>query len=84
MALQITKTENGIRIGENFIYAPQTIISGIINLQAHIGAEMAYDRGNILSIDFPGEYDIGGVIINTFLGNGEKLNHLIVDGEEKF
>lgn len=84
MALQITKTENGIRIGEDFIYAPQTIISGIINLQTHIGSEMAYDRGNILSIDFPGEYDIGGVIINTFLGNGDKLNHLIINGEEKF
>ena len=84
MALRITKTENGVKIGDEFIYAPQTIVSGIINLQTDIGTEMAYDRGNILSIDFPGEYDIGGVLITTFLGKGDKLNHLIISESEKF
>jgi hypothetical protein len=53
-------------------------------LQTKIGAEMAYDRENILSIEFPGEYDIGGVMITTFLGQGNQLNHLIINGSERF
>ncbi|MDR3168532.1 MAG: hypothetical protein LBU27_01950 [Candidatus Peribacteria bacterium] len=53
MALTITKTENGILIGKRFIFNPQALVSGIINLKATIGEEMAYDRGNLLAIDFP-------------------------------
>ncbi|MDR0607310.1 MAG: hypothetical protein LBG52_02930 [Candidatus Peribacteria bacterium] len=84
MALTITKTENGITIGERFIFNPQEVVSGIINLKATIGTEMAYDRGNLLSIDFPGEYDIDGILINAYLGKGEKLNFLIVSEAERF
>lgn len=84
MKLEIKKTDNGIRIGEHFIYAPQTVVSWIINLHPIIGAEMAYDRGGLLSIDFPGEYDISGTIISVFAGNGEKLNYLISHETGKF
>jgi hypothetical protein len=66
MSITITATENGTTIGETIVFDPHTIISGIINLQAMIGEEMAYDRGNLLSIDFPGEYDIGGSLINVY------------------
>ena len=45
---------------------------------------MAYDRGNLLSIDFPGEYDIGGTLINAYVGNGDKLNYVIIDEDERF
>ena len=38
---------------------------------------MAYDRGNLLSIDFPGEYDIGWALIKVFAWNWNKLNFLI-------
>jgi hypothetical protein len=83
MNLQITTTENGTRIGENIIFNPQTIVSGIINLQAEVGEEMAYDRGNLLSIDFPGEYDIGGTLINAYVGTNGKLNYLIINEDTK-
>lgn len=84
MALTITKTENGILIGKRFIFNPQELVSGIINLKATIGEEMAYDRGNLLAIDFPWEYDIDGILINAYVGNGDKLNFLVVSEEEKF
>lgn len=84
MALSITQTENGTNIGSHIIFNPQTVVSGIINLKARIGEEMAYDRGNLLAIDFPGEYDIGGILIHAYVGNGDKLNFLITHDEEKF
>jgi hypothetical protein len=83
MSTHITKTENGTKIGEHIIFAPQTIVSGSINLQAEVGSEMAYDRGNLLSIDFPGEYDIGGILIRAYVGTNGKLNYLIVNEDLK-
>ena len=83
MSISITTTENGTTIGKNIIFNPPTIVPGIINLQATPGEEMAYDRGNLLSIDFPGEYDIGGALINVYVGANGKLNYLIVNEEGK-
>jgi hypothetical protein len=81
MNIPIIPTENGTYLGEHIIFSPQTVVSGIINLQAEVGEEMAYDRGNLLSLSFPGEYDIGGMLINVYLGVNGKLNYLIVNEE---
>ena len=77
MAIDIKKTENWILIENKFLFNPTTIEIWIINLLATIWEEMAYDRGNLLSIDFPWEYDIGGALIKVFAWNGDKLNFLI-------
>jgi hypothetical protein len=79
MNIQITPTENGTYLGEHIIFSPQTIVPGIINLPAEVGEEMAYDRGNLLCLNFPGEYDISGTLINVYLGINGKLNYLIVN-----
>ena len=42
-----------------------------------IWEEMAYDRGNLLSIDFPGEYDIWWALIKVFAWTWDNLNFLI-------
>ena len=42
-----------------------------------IWEEMAYDRGNLLSIDFPWEYDINWAFIKVFVWNWGKLNYLL-------
>ena len=38
---------------------------------------MAYDRGNLFSIDFPGEYDIWWSFIKVYAWNWNKLNFLV-------
>jgi hypothetical protein len=38
---------------------------------------MAYDRWNLLSIDFPWEYDIGWAFIKVYAWNWNKLNFLV-------
>ena len=77
MALDIKKTENWILIENKFLFNPTEIEVWIINLLPTIWEEVAYDRWNLLSIDFPGEYDIGWALIKVFAGNGDKLNFLV-------
>lgn len=84
MAIDIKKTENWILIENKFLFNPTTIEVGIINLLTTTGEEMAYDRGNLLSIDFPWEYDIGGAFIKVFAWNWDKLNFLVTYEWESF
>ena len=77
MAIDIKKTENWILIENKFLFNPTEIEIWIINLLPKIWDEMAYDRGNLLSIDFPWEYDIGWALIKVFAWNWDKLNFLI-------
>ena len=58
MAIDIKKTDNWILIENKFLFNPTEVEQWIINLMPKIWEEMAYDRWNLLSIDFPGEYDI--------------------------
>ena len=77
MALDIKKTENWILIENKFLFSPTEIEIWIINLMPIIWEEMAYDRGNLLSIDFPWEYDINWAFIKVFVWNWGKLNYLL-------
>ena len=77
MAIDIKKTENWILIENKFLFNPTEIEMGIINLIPTIWEEMAYDRWNLLSIDFPGEYDIWWAFIKVYAWNWNKLNFLV-------
>ncbi len=81
--LQIASTPQGTLIEDRFLFAPEVVDAGKINLMSLMGAEMAYDRSNLATLDFPGEYDIGGLLINVFVGMGNKLNFLVHRGEGK-
>ena len=74
MAIDIKKTDNWILIENKFLFNPTEVEQWIINLIPKIWEEMAYDRWNLLSIDFPGEYDIWWAFIKVFVWNGDKLN----------
>lgn len=77
MAIDIKRTENWILLENKFLFNPTEIEVGIINLMPTIWEEMAYDRWNLLSIDFPGEYDIWWAFIKVYSWNWNKLNFLI-------
>ena len=77
MAIDIKKTDNWILIENKFLFNPTEVEQWIINLMPKIWEEMAYDRWNLLSIDFPGEYDIWWAFIKVFVWNGDKLNFLV-------
>ena len=77
MAVNIKRTENWILLENKFLFNPTEIEVWIINLLPTIWEEMAYDRWNLLSIDFPGEYDIWWAFIKVYAWNWNKLNFLI-------
>ncbi len=77
MAVDIKRTENWILIENKFLFNPTEIEMGIINLLPTIWEEMAYDRWNLLSIDFPWEYDIWWAFIKVYAWNWNKLNFLV-------
>ena len=77
MTVDIKRTENWILLENKFLFNPTEIEVGIINLMPTIWEEMAYDRWNLLSIDFPGEYDIWWAFIKVYAGNWNKLNFLV-------
>ena len=77
MAVDIKRTENWILLENKFLFNPTEIEVGIINLMPTIWEEMAYDRWNLLSIDFPGEYDIWWAFIKVYAWNWNKLNFLV-------
>ena len=77
MAIDIKRTENWILLENKFLFNPTEIEGGIINLMPTIWEEMAYDRWNLLSIDFPGEYDIWWAFIKVYSWNWNKLNFLV-------
>ena len=77
MTFDIKRTDNWILIENKFLFNPSEVEVGIINLISRIWEEMAYDRGNLLSIDFPGEYDIWWSLIKVFVWNWDKLNFLV-------
>jgi len=77
MAIDIKRTENWILIENKFLFNPTKIEVWIINLLPIIWEEMAYDRWNLLSIDFPGEYDIWWAFLKVYVWNWNKLNFLV-------
>lgn len=77
MAIDIKRTENWILIENKFLFNPNEIEVWIINLMPTTWEEMAYDRGNLLSIDFPWEYDIWWAFIKVYAWNWDKLNFLV-------
>lgn len=48
-----------------------------INLAQTMGADMRYEKLDYNLVDYPGEYDIGGIGIQCFLGADQKLNYII-------
>ena len=47
-----------------------------------MGDDMRYENLDYTLVDYPGEYDVQGVIIQCFLGADQKLNYIItLDGK---
>lgn len=58
--------------------------NGLINLASEIGEDMKYHSGELIIIDYPGEYDIKGRTIKVFRGQNGKLNYLVQGNNKKF
>lgn len=48
-----------------------------------MGEDMRYEKLDYQLIDYPGEYDINGMIIQCFLGADQKLNYVLSTGTKR-
>ena len=75
--MTIENTENGFIIEKKFIYGSTSPDKKLINLGETIGIDTRYEKVGYTLIDYPGEYDIKGVVIKCFIGKWDKLNYII-------
>lgn len=54
-----------------------------INLSKSLGEDMRYKNLDHNLVDYPGEYDIKWINIQSFLGKNDLLNYLIIYGNKR-
>ena len=83
MSIQI-RLDGGYQIEKSLFFGYAYVHNALINLASEVGEDMRYHEGEILIVDYPGEYDIKGWTIKSFVGQNQKLNYLIQGNNKKF
>lgn len=83
MSIQI-RLDGGYQIEKSLFFGYAYVHNALINLASEVGEDMRYHEGEILIVDYPGEYDIKGWTIKAFVGQNQKLNYLIQGNNKKF
>lgn len=83
MSIQI-RLDGGYQIEKSLFFGYAYVHNALINLASQVGEDMRYHEGEIIIIDYPGEYDIKGWTIKAFVGQNQKLNYLIQGNNKKF
>lgn len=83
MSIQI-RLDGGYQIDKSLFFGYAYVHNALINLASEVGEDMRYHEGEILIVDYPGEYDIKGWTIKAFVGQNQKLNYLIQGNNKKF
>jgi hypothetical protein len=69
--------QDGFLIEKKLYYAYKEPNPKYINLSQTMGDDMRYEKNSASLVDYPGEYDIHGIMIQCFLGADQKLNYII-------
>ena len=83
MSIEI-RLDGGYQIEKSLFFGYAYVHNALINLASEVGEDMRYHEGEILIVDYPGEYDIKGWTIKAFVGQNQKLNYLIQGNNKKF
>ncbi len=83
MSIQI-RLDGGYQIEKSLFFGYAYVHNALINLASQVGEDMRYHEGEIMIVDYPGEYDIKGWTIKAFVGQNQKLNYLIQGNNKKF
>ncbi|MEI7557322.1 MAG: hypothetical protein WCJ45_00230 [bacterium] len=71
------KYTNGFLIENKLLFGYETADPKYINLASVPGDDMRYDKISYSLVDYPGEYDIQDISVDSFLGADNKLNYVI-------
>lgn len=75
--------KNWFLIENKLLFAFESPDPKYINLALEPGEDMRYEKLWYALVDYPGEYDIQGFVINCFLGKNNKLNYILTINNKK-
>jgi len=75
--------KNGFLIENKLLFGFESPDPKYINLALEPGDDMRYEKLDYALVDYPGEYDIQGFVINCFLGKNNKLNYILTINNKK-
>jgi len=75
--------KNGFLIENKLLFGFEHPDPKYINLALEPGDDMRYEKLEYALVDYPGEYDIQGFVINCFLGKNNKLNYILTVNNKK-
>lgn len=80
---KITTVNNGYLLDNKILFGADERDNKYINLSKELGEDMRYKSLNHNLVDYPGEYDIKWINIQSFLGKNNILNYLIIYGNKR-
>lgn len=80
--VKIEQKDGGVVIAKKVLFAATVPHENYINLTTEKGENLFYEKMPFKMIDFPGEYDIDGVLIKGILGAGGKLSYVLTIDEK--
>ncbi len=79
----VEKQDWGYLIDEKVLFGATVPSEEYLNLWMDLGEAIHYTKRPYSMIDYPGEYDINGVLVMCILGKWNKLSYLLtLDGEK--
>ena len=80
----VVKFEDGYKIADRILYGVSVNHKWFINCKVNIGPAMHYDKHEFTVIDFPGEYDIDGVLIDSVTTKDDGLHYVFQLPKKKY
>lgn len=74
--VKVTKWD-GYIIADKVVFGATEPNKKLINLASTIWADTRYKSLDYTLVDYPGEYDVSGVVINCYMGKWDKLNYVV-------
>lgn len=79
----ITTVNNGYLLDNKILFGADERENKYINLSKDLGEDMRYKSIDYNLVDYPGEFDIKWINIQSFLGKNDLLNYLIIYGNKR-
>lgn len=80
---KITTVNNGYLLDNKILFGADERDKKYINLSKDLGEDMRYKSLDYNLVDYPGEFDIKWINVQSFLGKNDLLNYLIIYGNKR-
>lgn len=80
----VEKFEDGFKIGDKILYWVSGEHKGYVHCATVIGPEMQYEKLDYTLIDYPGEYDVSGILVEAFVSEDDVMHYVFQMDDSKY